>query len=187
MAASQQYSILVIICALLISASASASSQNEGDKIASFPGQPAVNFRQYSGYISVDEKQQRWYFYYFVEAETEPASKPLVLWLNGGPGCSSIGAGAFSEHGPFQPSGNVLLKNDYSWNKGLPFLFHSILFIIHKYNTCINFTVANMLYLESPAGVGFSYSANKSFYESANDEITGKIPHLSSTLNKTGN
>ncbi|XP_057785545.1 serine carboxypeptidase-like 45 [Salvia miltiorrhiza] len=143
-------SILTIICLLLISA-AEAKSEKEADKIASFPGQPAVNFRQYSGYITVDEKQQRSYFYYFVEAETEAASKPLVLWLNGGPGCSSIGAGAFSEHGPFQPSGNILVKNDYSWNK-----------------------VANMLYLESPAGVGFSYSANKSFYESVNDEMTAR-------------
>ncbi|XP_042052076.1 serine carboxypeptidase-like 45 isoform X2 [Salvia splendens] len=117
MAASQHYSILVIIiCALVVIAAASAS-QKEADKIASFPGQPAVNFRQYSGYISVDEKQQRLYFYYFVEAESEAASKPLVLWLNGGPGCSSIGAGAFSEHGPFQPSANSLVKNHYSWNK----------------------------------------------------------------------
>lgn len=47
-----------------------------------------------------------------------------------------------------------------------------------------------MLYLESPAGVGFSYSANKSFYESVNDEMTGpiwqlnildSIPHLFDT------
>ena len=39
-----------------------------------------------------------------------------------GPGCSSIGAGAFCEHGPFKPSGNVLLKNDFSWNKGRIYL-----------------------------------------------------------------
>ena len=32
---------------------------------------------------------------------------------------------------------------------------------------------ANMLYLESPAGVGFSYSANESFYVSVDDNITG--------------
>ena len=35
-----------------------------------------------------------------------------------GPGCSSVGAGAFVEHGPFKPTENGLEINDYSWNKG---------------------------------------------------------------------
>ncbi|CAA3015408.1 serine carboxypeptidase-like 45 [Olea europaea subsp. europaea] len=140
---------LVIICAFIICITA-IESINEADKIASLPGQPKVSFQQYAGFISIDEKQDRAFFYYFVEADTKPASKPLVLWLNGGPGCSSVGVGAFCEHGPFKPSGNVLLKNDYSWNKG-----------------------ANVLYLESPAGVGFSYSVNKSFY-SIGDEMTAQ-------------
>lgn len=30
-----------------------------------------------------------------------------------------------------------------------------------------------MLYIESPAGVGFSYSANTSFYTNLNDEVVG--------------
>ncbi|KAF7804001.1 Serine carboxypeptidase-like 45 [Senna tora] len=129
----------------------SVTSSSEADKIISLPGQPEVTFQQYSGYITVDEKQHRALFYYFAEAETDPASKPLVLWLNGGPGCSSVGAGAFVEHGPFKPSERLLLKNEYSWNKE-----------------------ANMLYLESPAGVGFSYSANESFYEFVTDDITAR-------------
>lgn len=60
------------------------SSVAVDDKIVSLPGQPQVSFQQYAGYITIDEKQQRALFYYFVEAETEPATKPLVLWLNGG-------------------------------------------------------------------------------------------------------
>ncbi|PNX65666.1 serine carboxypeptidase 45-like protein, partial [Trifolium pratense] len=67
-----------------------------------------------------------------------------------GPGCSSIGQGAFTEHGPFQPTRKGgLVKNRYSWNR-----------------------VANMLYLESPVGVGFSFSANISDYFLVTDERT---------------
>nr|XP_025625681.1 serine carboxypeptidase-like 45 [Arachis hypogaea] len=95
------------------------NSYPEGDKISSLPGQPRVTFQQYAGYITVDDNHDRALFYYFVEAESNPASKPLVLWLNGGPGCSSVGVGAFVENGPFRPGdNNILLKNDYSWNKG---------------------------------------------------------------------
>ncbi|KAL7251107.1 hypothetical protein ACSBR1_013023 [Camellia fascicularis] len=34
-----------------------------------------------------------------------------------GPGCSSLGVGAFSENGPFRPSGKALVRNEYSWNR----------------------------------------------------------------------
>ncbi|XVF66714.1 hypothetical protein PTKIN_Ptkin10aG0059900 [Pterospermum kingtungense] len=121
------------------------------DRVTRLPGQPKVGFQQYSGYVNVDERKQRALFYYFAEAEVDPASKPLVLWLNGGPGCSSLGVGAFSENGPFRPSGEVLVKNQYSWNRE-----------------------GNMLYLEAPIGVGFSYSTDVSSYEAFNDKITAR-------------
>ncbi|XP_043691061.1 serine carboxypeptidase-like 45 isoform X3 [Telopea speciosissima] len=145
---------IAAVVAVLIQISSSSENQetpSEAVKIIELPGQPKVNFQQFSGYITVDEKQDRALFYYLVESEIEPASKPLVLWLNGGPGCSSIGAGAFSEHGPFRPSGDILVRNEYSWNKE-----------------------ANMLYLETPAGVGFSYSANSSYYKVVDDEMTAR-------------
>ncbi|KAJ6408386.1 hypothetical protein OIU84_011659 [Salix udensis] len=145
----EPWTVIAAICAALIFLAA--GSISEAGKIEALPGQPKVSFQHYAGYITIDEKQKRALFYYFAEAEIDPATKPLVLWLNGGPGCSSIGAGAFCEHGPFKPSGEILLKNDYSWNKE-----------------------ANMLYLESPAGVGFSYSANDSFYSYVTDEITAQ-------------
>ncbi|VVA28551.1 PREDICTED: serine carboxypeptidase [Prunus dulcis] len=116
----RQWISVTTICAALIQACLTANSLPEADKITSLPRQPhpQANFQQYAGYITVDEKQQRSLFYYFVEAETDPASKPLVLWFNGGPGCSSVGIGAFGEHGPFKPSGDILLKNDFNWNRG---------------------------------------------------------------------
>ncbi|PSS13718.1 Serine carboxypeptidase-like [Actinidia chinensis var. chinensis] len=126
------------------------SSHSTFDRINQLPGQPQVSYQQFSGYVTVDEKKQRALFYYFVEAEIDPASKPLVLWLNGGPGCSSLGVGAFSENGPFRPSGKMLVRNEHSWNRE-----------------------ANMLYLETPIGVGFSYSSDSSSYVTVNDKITG--------------
>ncbi|CAL1383542.1 unnamed protein product [Linum trigynum] len=123
----------------------------ELDRVVQLPGQPPVMFQQYSGYITVDEKKQKSLFYYFAEAEFDPFSKPLVLWLNGGPGCSSLGVGAFSENGPFRPNGQVLIRNEHSWN-----------------------TEANMLYLEAPIGVGFSYAADSSAYDGVTDLITAR-------------
>ncbi|KAL6319482.1 hypothetical protein AAG906_014157 [Vitis piasezkii] len=125
-------------------------SLSHPDKIIQLPGQPQVGFQQFSGYVSLDDKKQRALFYYFVEAESDPASKPLVLWLNGGPGCSSLGVGAFSENGPFRPNGEFLLRNEYSWNRE-----------------------ANMLYLETPVGVGFSYSSDTP-YVTVDDKITAR-------------
>ncbi|KDO72509.1 hypothetical protein CISIN_1g037032mg [Citrus sinensis] len=120
--------------------------------ISALPGQPNnVPVKQYSGYILTDANHGRALFYYFVEAQsTNPLSLPLTLWLNGGPGCSSLGFGAFMEHGPFQPGENgQLLKNEYSWN-----------------------LASNMLYVESPIGVGFSYSNTSSDYNLWNDSNT---------------
>ncbi|XP_061584741.1 lysosomal protective protein [Cololabis saira] len=105
------------------------------DEITFLPGlEKQPSFRQFSGYLSVADGKHL--HYWFVESQKDPASDPLVLWLNGGPGCSSLD-GFLTEHGPFliQEDGATLLYNPYSWNK-----------------------IANMLYLESPVGVGFSYS-----------------------------
>jgi hypothetical protein len=49
-------------------------------------------------YVSVNETNGRELFYYFVESEGNPATDPVVLWLNGGPGCSSFD-GFIYEHG----------------------------------------------------------------------------------------
>ncbi|KAL6514587.1 hypothetical protein OROGR_020166 [Orobanche gracilis] len=115
----------------------------KADKIKKLPGQPHVDFNQYSGYVTVDPKAGRSLFYYFAEA-IDPCNKPLVLWLNGGPGCSSLGNGALTELGPFRvnPDGKTLWYNKYAWNN-----------------------VANVIFLESPAGVGFSYSNTSTDYE----------------------
>ena len=76
--------IATIIIIVLAQTLVGVISLPEADKISNLPGQPQVEFQQYSGYVTVDDQHQRALFYYFVEAEEDPASKPLVLWLNGG-------------------------------------------------------------------------------------------------------
>ncbi|XP_050213213.1 serine carboxypeptidase 1-like [Mercurialis annua] len=125
----------------------------ERDKIISLPGQPlngVLEFNQYSGYVTVDEYAGTALFYYFVESFQDPEDKPLVLWLSGGRGCSAFGIGAMMEIGPFRVSrdGETLEQNEYAWNID-----------------------ANVIFLEAPAGVGFSYS-NTSDYTSNGDWST---------------
>ncbi|WJZ83835.1 hypothetical protein VitviT2T_003480 [Vitis vinifera] len=125
----------------------------DGDRIQALPGQPnGLNLDQYSGYVTVDPQAGRALFYYFVESQNS-SSKPLVLWLNGGPGCSSLGSGAMMELGPFRVNGdgNTLSYNEYAWSN-----------------------VANILFLESPAGVGFSYSNTTSDYDKSGDKQTAE-------------
>ncbi|PHT59724.1 Serine carboxypeptidase-like 40, partial [Capsicum baccatum] len=136
-------------------------SLKEKDKIHKLPGQPPVRFEQYGGYVTVDESAGRAFYYYFVEAQRSKESLPLLLWLNGGPGCSSLGYGAFQELGPFRVNsdGKTLHKNNYAWNHA-----------------------ANILFMESPAGFGFSYSNTSSDVKSNGDRTTS-IDNLIFLLN----
>lgn len=94
----------------------------ENDRITSLPGQPAnIGFSQYSGYVTVNATAGRALFYWLTEApDSITSTAPLVLWLNGGPGCSSIAYGASEEIGPFRirPDGKTLYMNPYAWNRG---------------------------------------------------------------------
>jgi carboxypeptidase C (cathepsin A) len=119
----------------------------EADKFTQLPGfsQP-MRTNSYSGYLTVSETKQL--HYVFLESKSDPSKDPVVIWFNGGPGCSSL-LGLFQENGPFVVDDQldpIYQENMYAW-----------------YNN------ANMLYLESPAGVG--YSINKETNLTTNDTI----------------
>jgi len=74
-------------------------------------------------------------FFWYFESQNEPLEDPLSIWFNGGPGASSI-FGLFVENGPCHilDDSKMSVPNKNSWNK-----------------------YANMLYLDQPVQVGFSY------------------------------
>lgn len=119
-------------------------SGDDPDRVSSLPGYNGgvLCWEHFAGYLNASEDHQLFYWYH--EAIESPAEKPLILWLNGGPGCSSLG-GMFTELGPFVLDANLeITLNPFSFNR-----------------------VANLLFLEQPAGVGFSYPNVK-----ANDTST---------------
>ena len=64
-----------------------------------------------------DQPDGKKIFYWYIESERDPSTDPVVLWTNGGPGCSGL-LGLFTENGPFVPtSDGKLVANDHSWNK----------------------------------------------------------------------
>jgi cathepsin A (carboxypeptidase C) len=90
--------------------------------------------KQYSGYLD-DEENDKHLFYWFFESRNDPKNDPVVLWLNGGPGCSSL-TGLFLELGPSSIDKNLKLhSNPYSWNAN-----------------------ASVIFLDQPVNVGYSYS-----------------------------
>lgn len=53
----------------------------------------------------------------------------MVLWMNGGPGCSSM-EGLLAELGPYlvNPDGKTLRENTYAWNTVSEFMLNIFLF-----------------------------------------------------------
>ena len=100
----------------------------------------------YSGYLKTDIEGTE-LFYIFTPSQSSPENDPIILWLNGGPGCSST-TGLFEEIGPvlFIPNKKEPILNEYAWNKN-----------------------ASVIFIESPGGVGFSKLKDPKFFY--NDEI----------------
>ncbi|KAK3030573.1 hypothetical protein RJ639_039451 [Escallonia herrerae] len=111
--------------------SSEALSQQEADRVIRLPGQPLVDFRQYAGYVTVNESHGRALFYWFFEATEEPEKKPLLLWLNG----------EIKDH--LQLS-----------------------------------AAANLLFVESPVGVGFSYTNTSHDIKELGDTITARDSYI---------
>ena len=113
------------------------------DLMTSIPGMGLFNtYKAYSGFLDGrqdDKGNVNVHLHYvFIESQDSPADDPVLIWFNGGPGCSSM-LGFAGENGPYvnEDGTQGFTKNPWPWNKR-----------------------ANVLYLEMPGGVGYSYVDN---------------------------
>jgi len=100
-----------------------------------------LNEVEHHGYINANPTYGVHLFYWAFESRNDPKTDPVVLWLTGGPGCSSELA-LFMENGPFKVNDDLTLRvNPYSWNSN-----------------------ATLIYVDQPGGTGFSYVDNPDGY-----------------------
>ncbi|KAI9256238.1 serine carboxypeptidase-domain-containing protein, partial [Sporodiniella umbellata] len=108
----------------------------ESYKINTLPGidTKSLNFSQYSGYIDLQRNTSTSLFFWMLEQENKKVAEKLIIWFNGGPGCSSMN-GLFLENGPYRVNKNLTLRiNPAGWQKH-----------------------ATVVYLDQPIGTGFSF------------------------------
>lgn len=93
-----------------------------------------------AGYFDLNASQydvngDKNYYFWMFESHNDPSTDPVVLWLTGGPGCASTLA-LVTENGPCKvnSAGDGTIPNPYGWNRN-----------------------ATVIWLDQPAGVGFSY------------------------------
>jgi len=117
----------------LLLGSALVQAARDADAVKSLPDCGPLQSQWYSGYLNISSGKAL--HYVFVgSVSPQNTTDPIIVWFNGGPGCSSM-EGLFAENGPyvFDDGEDVIKPNPYPWN-----------------------TRAHLLYIESPAGVGYS-------------------------------
>eukprot|EP00798_Chlamydomonas_sp_ICE-L_P017887 gene17887-24279_t len=91
--------------------------------------------KRMSGYFKLNRTKEAEMFYFLFESRGDPSKNPVVLWMTGGPGCSSELAVMY-ENGPYHLEPDMTLtESEFGWD---------------KYHT--------MIFVDQPIGTGFSYS-----------------------------
>ena len=118
-------------------------------KLARVTNLTTLDIESYSGYFTVNKTFNSNMFFWYFPAANEPENAPVVLWLQGGPGASSL-FGLFTENGPFSVAKDMELQpRKYTWH-----LSH------------------HMIYIDNPVGTGFSYTDEGGY--SKNEHDVGK-------------
>ncbi|KAH6690573.1 pheromone-processing carboxypeptidase KEX1 [Plectosphaerella plurivora] len=135
-------------------APASAGNSAADYFVRNLPGAPAEPpIKMHAGHIEVDAEHNGNLFFWHFENQHIADRQRTVVWLNGGPGCSSED-GALMEIGPYRVSGENLVYNNGTWNQ-----------------------FANLLFVDNPVGTGFSYVDTNSYLHEL-DEMAAEFVKL---------
>lgn len=115
-----------------------AASAPVAEQVQSLPNGETFKSPTYSGFLNITETKSLHYMFSTSMNETTRATDPVIIWFNGGPGCSSM-LGFMQENGPqvIDDGEDFIKQNPYPWNGR-----------------------ANVIWLESPAGVGYSIAGS---------------------------
>ena len=97
---------------------------------------PGISAASFAGYFEVDAAAGAELFFWYWPPLNGNASAPLIVWLQGGPGSSSL-FGMFAENGPYRLSSPTEpVPNPFTWAQE-----------------------NHIVYLDNPRGTGYSYAA----------------------------
>lgn len=135
--------------------------RSEIQQRAKVVGSQYHDVESYAGFLTVNPNFNSNMFFWYFPAEQDPAYAPVVLWLQGGPGASSL-FGLFTENGPFEfDSHGKLQKRNYTWSRT-----HNLIFIDNPVGTGFSFTESDKGYAKNEKDVGHNlHEAMQQLYE----------------------
>lgn len=146
----------------------------------------------HAGFITVNKRYNSNIFFWFVPAEHHPATAPVVLWMQGGPGTSSLLA-FFSEHGPYRMNQDGdLVRRPFAWTERF-----SVVYVDQPVGTGFSFTESNRGYARNMRDVGrdmlefleqfftiFDHLSSNAFYI-AGESYAGKyVPAVTAAIHR---
>ncbi|XP_024418883.2 probable serine carboxypeptidase CPVL [Desmodus rotundus] len=120
----------------------------EGRRLSAVAPLQGLNTVSYCGFLTVNKTYNSNLFFWFFPAQIQSSTAPVVLWLQGRLGSSSL-MGIFVEHGPYVVTKNLTLDaRDFPWTSTL-----------------------SMLYVDNPVGTGFSFTDDPQGYAANKDDV----------------
>ncbi|KAM3873372.1 putative serine carboxypeptidase CPVL [Diretmus argenteus] len=121
---------------------------DEARKLSLVGPLPGANVKSYAGYLTVNKKYNSNLYFWFFPAQERPETAPVLLWLQGGPGGTSM-FGLFVEHGPYVVHKNLTVSfREYAWTS--------------RYS---------VVYIDNPVGTGFSFTDDDRGFAQNQDDV----------------